>query len=288
MVVSSRGAALAAVACVPLALWFLLPGLPPPKRDDNLADFLLGEDEHRATSFPEPAPDECASESDAEAVGAQELRPPVLVLYGTEFGFAREIAQKCTKTLQSSGLYHARSMDMADFKQLDLRLESEQVVLLVCSTQGDGVPPIAAREFYDVLHASEHPEVSHMHYSVLALGDSTYTHFCNCGKKFDSRLRRLGAKCLLERVDVDKEDWDAINAWTDAVEEALPTLALVPVLPPQAAGGAGGAAAAVKWDRRNPFSAALVKRESLCSTIDPLTDKETVHLEFDLRGSGIE
>jgi len=38
-------------------------------------------------------------------------------------------------------------MDMEDFSVLEL--EQEQLILVICSTYGDGVPPTSARPFFD-------------------------------------------------------------------------------------------------------------------------------------------
>jgi len=65
-----------------------------------------------------------------------------------------------------------------------------------------------------------------LHYSVLALGDRSYTHFAACGKRVDGALENLGAKRMCDRVDVHMEDWDAINSWIDGVKNTLPSLSL--------------------------------------------------------------
>ncbi len=41
----------------------------------------------------------------------------------------------------------------------------------------------------------------------------SYTHFCRCGKLLDGALEAAGAQRLVPRVDVNKEDWPAIDAW---------------------------------------------------------------------------
>ena len=45
-------------------------------------------------------------------------------------------------------------------------------------------------------------------YSVLALGNTTFDHFCKCGREFDAALERHGATRIYPRVDCDV-DYDA-------------------------------------------------------------------------------
>ena len=51
-------------------------------------------------------------------------------------------------------------------------------------------------------------DLSGVKYSVLALGNTTYDHFCKCGREFDAALERHGAMRIYPRVDCDV-DYDA-------------------------------------------------------------------------------
>ena len=72
-----------------------------------------------------------------------------------------------------------RDYEVVDFSQ-------EHVCLIIVSTSGDGVPPSDARMFYDYI-LQNHLELSHLEYSLLALGDSNYPQFCKTGRVLDSR-----------------------------------------------------------------------------------------------------
>ena len=57
-----------------------------------------------------------------------------------------------------------------------------------------GVAPTDAREFVQSLNtSSQSSSLSHLTYSVLALGDSSYLHFCRAGRTVDNRLTATSA-----------------------------------------------------------------------------------------------
>jgi sulfite reductase (NADPH) flavoprotein alpha-component len=129
---------------------------------------------------------------------------------------------------------------------------------------------------------------------VCALGDTTYTHFCRCGKQLDAALAAAGAAPLQPRVDVDKEDWPKVDAWIAGVLSGLTDLAASGSLKsfaelggvPNAAAGADEAAAAAaaagsKFSKSRPYYARVVAVEGLCVLEGP-DDKDTVWLELEL------
>ena len=68
-------------------------------------------------------------------------------------------------------------------------------VFLICtSTYGQGEVPDNAKALYESLQSAR-PDLSSVHYGVIALGDRTYAEtFCFGGKRFDKILAELGAK----------------------------------------------------------------------------------------------
>eukprot|EP00166_Cyanidium_caldarium_P001813 ctg_194.g133 len=178
----------------------------------------------------------------------------------------------------------------------------EPVVLVVCSTTGDGVVPSDARPFADQLESGALTLRPDLHYSVLALGDKGYPHFCRAGKHFEALLReRSGQQAarLAERSDIDQEDWHAIEAWFGSVQQALRVELLHALgLQPHrdylrdsiVKGGAMIADLANdvsrKYTKDNPYWATMVVKRPLTVQVEP-DDKETVHIELDLGDSGI-
>lgn len=62
--------------------------------------------------------------------------------------------------------------DMADVPEGMPALAAQQAVLVVCSTQGDGVPPAEARGFCTWLAGLKHGDFDGVPFSVCALGDA--------------------------------------------------------------------------------------------------------------------
>lgn len=122
----------------------------------------------------------------------------VAVLFGTEYGFSREVAAEAACSLISAGL-RADVRDLATLASgLSGLLPAPQAVVFVVSTHGDGVPPPEARPFFNALAtSSESPPP----YAVIALGDRNYKHYCAAGVTLE---RILGGKPFAARLDVDK------------------------------------------------------------------------------------
>jgi sulfite reductase (NADPH) flavoprotein alpha-component len=219
--------------------------------------------------------------SGAPAAGATAAvpAPELTVLYGTESGNSEALADQTAKAAKAKG-FKARAMNMADTKVAQLR-EIENLLVIV-STWGEGDPPETAVDFYETFMSDKAPKLNNTRFSVLGLGDTSYEDFCKMGKDFDARLETLGAKRISDRVDCDVDYDDDFEAWKNKVlavleVEAKPAAAATTVAPP-------AAAAPVKYSRKNPFPAELSERILLNGEGSA---KETIHLEFNLEGSGL-
>lgn len=142
----------------------------------------------------------------------------ILVLYGTVTGNAKACATRAAERLSSAGF----SVAIKDIFDVQAGMLSDEGVLLLCvSTCGNGHPPKPAELLKDELTGGDKPNLSKLLFAVLALGDSSYENFCQCGKDFDLALEHCGAHRLVPRVDADAEFDTPCAAWIESVLAAL-------------------------------------------------------------------
>eukprot|EP01113_Clastostelium_recurvatum_P050377 TRINITY_DN951_c0_g2_i3.p1 TRINITY_DN951_c0_g2~~TRINITY_DN951_c0_g2_i3.p1 ORF type:complete len:691 (-),score=230.10 TRINITY_DN951_c0_g2_i3:187-2175(-) len=227
---------------------------------------------------------------------------PVLIFYGTEYGLSREVAVKIEEKVNSIDGLWGRVVDMEEHDMLEM--DREQIVLIVTSTYGDGVPPTTARPYYDLIGADVMADpadgaglvddaakiYSHLKYSVLALGDSAYPYFCRAGRTMDRRFEQLGAQRIMPIVEVDQEDWAVMDAWIEKVGSHVAGLkaSAVPRDDDYLHEKALVASASNGFGRKRPYYARLGVK-SLLTKINGTgsEDKETIHFEFELGDSGL-
>ncbi len=117
---------------------------------------------------------------------------------------------------------HQTAARIASLAELKPRaLAKTDYLLLICSTHGDGDPPEPAVPFFEVLQSEQAPELGQLNYAVLALGDSSYEHFCTAGITLDERLAQLGAHRLLPRQDCDVDYQQSAARWLQQVVTTL-------------------------------------------------------------------
>ncbi len=138
----------------------------------------------------------------------------VLILYGTVTGNSETLAKKLADALRPTGLT-ARVRDMAHCQPNVLT--QANYLLVVASTYGDGEPPDDAAPFWQAVVHGNGLDLRGVRFSVLALGNTTYDHFCKCGRDFDAALERHGATRFYPRVDCDADYNRAAAAWINGV-----------------------------------------------------------------------
>jgi len=135
-----------------------------------------------------------------------------LVVYASQTGSAEYLARRTAETLVTGGLRaHAACMSGLDAAGL----AGATNILFIASTYGEGDAPDNAARFAGRLMEAQaaQPDLSHLHYAVLALGDSSYANYCGFGRALDAWLAGRGATRLFERIDVDRGAPAALAEW---------------------------------------------------------------------------
>lgn len=212
-------------------------------------------------------------------VQEQGTQQTLTILYGSQTGNAKGVAESLFKQAQSQGI-NASLLNMGDYKPKNLKTETH--LLIVASTNGEGEPPDDAMAFHEFLSSKKAPKLDNLRFSVLALGDSSYEFFCQTGKDFDEKLAALGGKRIAERVDCDV-DYDAEAAsWTarilSDVEKTITSSAGNVINLPFTAG------AAATYSKQAPFEAELIVSQKITGRDSA---KDVRHVEIDLAESGL-
>ncbi len=210
--------------------------------------------------------------SAATAVDSQKLT----VVYGSQTGNARRIAESLVQRLTSESL--PVRLLRADAYPLR-ELKDEHYLAVVISTQGDGDPPDDARGFVDFILGKRAPKLAQLNFAVLGLGDSSYPQFCAIGQQLDTRLAELGGQRWLPRADADLDIERIAAPWLQQLQqqsaEALkprPALATVTALRPHAQ-------VIEPWTRERPFAAELLGNQRITGRG---SDRDVRHLEFSI------
>ena len=202
----------------------------------------------------------------------------VTILYGSQTGNAQGLAKKAAKTLEANG-FQVTVTSMSDFKPNNLK--KVQNLLIIVSTHGEGDPPDNALTFHEFLHSKRAPKLDDLHFSVLALGDSSYEFFCQTGKEFDQRLEELRGTRLYPRFECDVDYDEPAAEWLEGIlgsfgESQTESSSEAHEPAPQLVGS--------QYSRTNPFPAEVLENINLNGRG---SNKETRHLELSLEGSGL-
>ena len=205
---------------------------------------------------------------------------PLTILFGSQTGTAEGVAKKASKEAEKRG-FAPKLVCMEKHETVDLT--KEENVLVITSTYGDGEPPDNAQSFWNFLASESAPPLAHLHFSVLALGDTNYTAFCEFGKRCDERFEQLGAQRVHPRVDCDVNYDAPAKSWTDGVFAALAS-ANGSASESNGASVAEEIAAETGYSKKNPFPARLLTNRLLNAEG---SGKEVRHYEISLAGSGL-
>ena len=212
---------------------------------------------------------------------------PLGVFYASQTGNGEALARALAGQLADIGVQaQLRSMTAlrpAALKQL-------QHAVFVISTHGEGDPPDDALELFEYLQGPRAARLESLHFSVLALGDQSYQHFCAAGRRLETLLLAQGASAVIPRVECDLDYQAAATSWSQAVTSYGQQTLLGEPEPTHPAALAAATARlsvvprTVRWTRSNPFQATV---EQVRKITGLESEKDVFHIELSLADSGI-
>uniref|UniRef100_A0A183CVS2 Flavodoxin-like domain-containing protein n=1 Tax=Gongylonema pulchrum TaxID=637853 RepID=A0A183CVS2_9BILA len=138
-----------------------------------------------------------------------------LIAFGSETGQSEAIA-RIIEDRAHAYRWKPRVHVLNDFGKKFL-LEKEPLVVIVCSSTGDGDPPENAVRFVRYISRRTLPSdcLHNVTYALLGLGDSNFSTYQGNPRLIDKHLSRLGAKKLIETgaaddqigLELDVEPW---------------------------------------------------------------------------------
>ncbi|MGH7968693.1 MAG: flavodoxin domain-containing protein, partial [Limisphaerales bacterium] len=217
------------------------------------------------------------------------LGEPLFILFGSQTGTAEGLAKSCAKEAAQRG-FAPKVLALDDYEQANLASGGKAII--VSSTWGEGDPPDNAAGFWSWLNSAAAPQLEELEFAVLGLGDKNYSDFCGASKKFDARLKSLGAKRLVPRGECDVDYEPAAKSWMSALWDKLAPSPGSGDQTEASLGLSGGVSSATRsstspgqaYSRNNPFPARLLRNVLLSG---PGSDKEVRHYEISLAESGL-
>jgi sulfite reductase (NADPH) flavoprotein alpha-component len=204
---------------------------------------------------------------------------PLTILFGSQTGNCEKLAKRVAKTAGNHD-FAPTIHDLAKYPTT--QLASEQTLVIVTSTYGDGDPPDNAKSFWEFLAGDAAPKLSSLRFSVCALGDTNYAKFCAFGKAIDARLEQLGATRAHARADCDVDYEASFAQWLSAA-----MIALAGAAAPHAGSAHAQTTEPQKptgYCKENPFPARLITNRCLNG---PGSGKDVRHFEISFDGAGL-
>ena len=204
------------------------------------------------------------------------------ILYGSQTGNAKGVAKSLAAQASAEGL-NVELKSMGELKPKAIKNITH--LLIVASTNGEGEAPDDAIALHEFLASKKAPKLEHLHYSVLALGDTSYEFFCQTGKDFDLYLEKLGAKRIAPRVDCDVDYEVDANTWSaNVIKQSKTLLGSVNANTSNTLPLNDISTSEELYSKQQPYTAELLVSQKITGRDSA---KDVRHIEIDLGESGL-
>lgn len=121
----------------------------------------------------------------------------ITLIYGSVYGSAHYVATELARVLGERGC------EVALHEQPEPRhLHLDRPLLVVTSTTGDGELPSRLQPLLQQLQRQA-PDLRGLRFALVALGDSSYQHYCGGGRALAAALERCGATAIAPSLELD-------------------------------------------------------------------------------------
>jgi len=119
------------------------------------------------------------------------------IAFGSVYGSAHYVATELRKTLEADG-YQTELWEQPTLPQINC----ETPLIVVTSTTGDGELPQRLQPLLKSLQRAD-TRTPDLRFALIALGDSTYQHYCGGGRALTRALEQCGAQALAPSLELD-------------------------------------------------------------------------------------
>jgi len=197
------------------------------------------------------------------------------ILYGSETGNSNELAEKLAEKAANKNIA-AKIINMYDYNTK--KINEEENIAIIVSTHGEGDPPDMADDFHKFITGKRAPKLNNINYSVLALGDKSYKHFCKTGEDIDVAIKDLGGFRVTPLVKCDVDYEVSADIWMNNFLLNLAPAAPVAITESKQEKNLS------EYSKKNPFMATVLEKVKITGND---SDKEVYHLELSLEESGL-
>jgi NADPH-ferrihemoprotein reductase len=155
-----------------------------------------------------------------------------VVFFGSQTGNGQDFAERLVKEGHSRFNLNTMIADLDDYDYTTLtKFPSDKIAIFILSSYGEGEPTDNAATFFDFI-TSEDPvfpddqdfPLQSMRYAAFGLGNSTYEHFNRVVRQVETSLQRLGATPFADRGEGDDgtgTQEDDFLAWKEIMWDSL-------------------------------------------------------------------
>ena len=153
----------------------------------------------------------------------------IFVIYGSETGNSEAISHEIFNIIKSKINETIELMTMNSFNEklpsLVERKNDYFIVIMICSTTGNGDSPVNSEKFVRFIRKNTHGNtfLSNFYFATLGLGDSNYSKFQFIPKLIDKCFANLGAKRIMKRGEADDAYGleEVVEPWKNTISSKI-------------------------------------------------------------------